>query len=121
MLLLLELVISAWGLTSVLVELWHVPYVAGEDFNRNLYIKTLDFVTVHVYPQNFGMSNTSYAFVNDFMLGVRRAMSLLSHGRYAHPELKTYDTCISDPFQAWCSESVRTEWGLDTSTSSTCG
>ena len=42
---------------------------AGEDFNRNLYIKTLDFCTVHAYPKSFGLSNTSYANVNDFMLG----------------------------------------------------
>jgi hypothetical protein len=47
----------------------HFPGPAGEDFNRNLYIKTLDFCTVHAYPKSFGLSNTSYANVNDFMLG----------------------------------------------------
>jgi hypothetical protein len=41
----------------------------GEDFNRNLYIKTLDFATIHVYPQSFGLSNTSYQNVNEFYVG----------------------------------------------------
>ena len=42
---------------------------AGEDFNKNLYIKTLDFCTVHGYPSNLGLKNTSYQGINDFMLG----------------------------------------------------
>lgn len=42
---------------------------AGEDFNKNLYIKTLDFCTVHGYPSNLGLRNTSYQGINDFMLG----------------------------------------------------
>ena len=41
----------------------------GEDFNRNLYINTLDFATIHVYPQSFGLSNTSYQNVNEFYVG----------------------------------------------------
>lgn len=41
----------------------------GEDFNRNLYIKTLDFATIHVYPQSFGLSNTSFQNVNEFYVG----------------------------------------------------
>ncbi len=41
----------------------------GEDFNRNLYIKTIDFATIHVYPQSFGLPNTGYQNVNEFYVG----------------------------------------------------
>ena len=43
----------------------------GEDFNRNLYIKTIDFATIHVYPQSFGLPNTGYQNVNEFYVGDR--------------------------------------------------
>jgi hypothetical protein len=44
----------------------------GEDFNRNLYIKTLDFATIHVYPQSFALPNTGYQNVNEFFVGGHR-------------------------------------------------
>lgn len=53
---------------------------AGEDFNRNLYIKTLDFATVHCYPKSFGVPNTSFEWVNDFMLGEQAAQLRITWG-----------------------------------------
>jgi hypothetical protein len=72
----------------------------GEDFNRNLYIKTLDFATIHVYPQSFGLSNTSYQDVNEFYVGEhhpRQACSSVSqsfacHGSAVHM-LLARDAC----------------------------
>ena len=42
---------------------------------RNLGIKDLDFATVHVYPSNWGVPNTSYSWVNDNWIGDRAALA----------------------------------------------
>ena len=41
----------------------------GEDFNRNLYITTIDFATIHCYPGSFGVPNTSVSWVNEQFIG----------------------------------------------------
>eukprot|EP00208_Stichococcus_sp_RCC1054_P002221 CAMPEP_0206134838 /NCGR_PEP_ID=MMETSP1473-20131121/243_1 /ASSEMBLY_ACC=CAM_ASM_001109 /TAXON_ID=1461547 /ORGANISM="Stichococcus sp, Strain RCC1054" /LENGTH=663 /DNA_ID=CAMNT_0053526467 /DNA_START=573 /DNA_END=2564 /DNA_ORIENTATION=+ len=50
---------------------WVNTGLKGEDFNRNLYIPTIDFGTIHVYPSNFGVPNTSVGWVNDMYIGQR--------------------------------------------------
>ena len=39
--------------------------MAGEDFNRNLGIADLDFATIHVYPDAWGIPNATYTWMND--------------------------------------------------------
>jgi hypothetical protein len=42
---------------SILVNNNQCNCLAGEDFNRNLYIPTIDFATIHVYREH---STTSF-------------------------------------------------------------
>lgn len=47
----------------------------GEDFVRNLGIKTLDFATIHVYPCNWGIPASQYQWVNDNYIGDRASLT----------------------------------------------
>lgn len=47
----------------------------GEDFNRMLYNKYLDFATVHIYAYNLGIPATQFDWVNSAVLGDRAALA----------------------------------------------
>ena len=48
---------------------------AGEDYVRNLAIADLDFATIHVYPDSWGVPSSSISWMNDNWIGDRAALA----------------------------------------------
>ena len=47
----------------------------GEDFTRNLGIADLDFASIHVYPDSWGVPASAYTWVNENWIGDRADLS----------------------------------------------
>ena len=54
--------------------------VPGEDYVRNLDIADIDFATIHVYPDSWGVPPSYYTWVNDNFIGDRAALAA-AHGK----------------------------------------
>ena len=54
--------------------------VPGEDYVRNLDIADIDFATIHVYPDSWGIPPRYYTWVNDNFIGDRAALAA-AHGK----------------------------------------
>lgn len=56
-------------------------FMAGEDFVHNLEIVDIDFATIHVYPDSFGIPTSAFTWVNDNWIGDRASWRQLPGSR----------------------------------------